>query len=149
MLPMTPVRCRRCSRRSRARLPPWWRTVPKITHVDAPVSLRIVETQAVDLPGPEIAEGSNGRLGIGEQVQLHGRTRAGDDRAAPDALIDPAPRDAELLGELEHGQPAREVARATRPLQNPMAPADGPDGFDQDLAVPRPAEAFLRQQRGD
>jgi predicted secreted protein len=35
-----------------------------ITHVDAPVSLRIVEAQAVDLPGPEVAEGSNGRLGI-------------------------------------------------------------------------------------
>ena len=89
-----------------------------ITHVDAPVSLRIVEAQAVDLPGPEVAEGSNGRLGIGEQVQLHGRTRAGGDYTAPDALIDPAPRNAELLGELGHGQPAREVARARRRLQD-------------------------------
>src|SRR4051812_23094969 len=99
-----------------------WRPSPamarRIAHVDAPVSLRVVEAQAVDLPGPETAKGSNGRLGIGEQVQLHGRTRAGDDHAAADALIDPAARNAELLGELGHGQPVREMAGVRRRLQN-------------------------------
>jgi len=48
-----------------------------------------------------------------------------------------APRGAELLGELGHGQPAREVARMRQRLQDPMASADGADRVDQHLAVPR------------
>ncbi len=103
----------------------------------------LVEAQAVDLPGPEAAEPSNGRVSIGEQVQPHGRVGADDDDAAADALVDPAPRDAKLLGELGHGQPAWKMTRMRGRLQNPVAPADGTDRVDQDLTVPRRAEAFL------
>jgi len=85
---------------------------------------KVVEAQAVDLSDPETAEPSNGCFGIGEQVQLHERVRADDDDTAADTLIDPAPRDAKLLGELGHGQPAREAARMRGRLQDPMAPAD-------------------------
>src|SRR3954469_14338437 len=95
----------------------------------------MVKVQAVDLSGPETAEASNRRLRIGEQVQLHGWMRAGDDDTAADALIDPAPRNAELLGELRYAQPARHAARMRRRLQNSMAPADGTDRVDQHLAV--------------
>ena len=76
----------------------------------------MVEAQAVDLPDPETAEASNGRPSIGEQVQLHGRMRADNDDTAADALIDPAPRNAELLGELGCGQPAWHATRIGRCL---------------------------------
>ena len=98
----------------------------------------VVEAQAVDLPGPETAEASNGRRSIGEQVQLHGRMRSDNDDTAADALIDPAPWNAKLLGELGDGQPARHATRVRRRLQDPVASADSLDRVDQDLAaVPR------------
>ncbi len=97
----------------------------------------VVEVQAVDFAGSESAEAVGGCLGIREQVQLHGRMRADDDGAVANALVDPAPRDAELLGELGDGQPAQQTAGARRRLQNPVAQADGPDRVDQNLAVPR------------
>ena len=77
---------------------------------------KVVEAQAVDLSGPETAEPSNGRFSIEEQVQLHGRVQADDDDATANTLINPAPRDAKLLGELEHSQPAREATRMRRRL---------------------------------
>ena len=54
-------------------------------------------------------------------MQPHGRVRAEDDGSAADALVDPMPRDAEPLGELGHGQPAREAAGMRWCLQNPVA----------------------------
>ncbi len=83
----------------------------RITHLMLLFLCGVVESQAVDFSGPETAEPSNGCFGIGEQVQLHGQVRADDDDAAAEALIDPAPRDAELLDESGHGQPAQEIAQ--------------------------------------
>ena len=97
---------------------------------------KVVEAQAVDLAGSEAADPSDGRVSIGKQMQLHGRVRADDDDTVADALINPAPRNAKLLGELGHGQPARETARMGGRLQDPVAPADGADRVDQHLAVP-------------
>ena len=95
----------------------------------------VVKAQALDLPGPETAEASNGCFSIREQMQLQGRVRADNDDTAADALIDPAPWNAELLGELGYGQPAWHATRMGRRLQNPVAPAYSLDRVDQDLAA--------------
>ena len=97
----------------------------------------MVKTQAVGPSGPEAAESGEGCFGVWEQMQLHGRVRTDHNCTVADAQVDPVAGDTELLGDLGHGQPAWEAAAMRWSLQNPMAQADGPDGVDQNLTVPR------------
>ena len=79
-------------------------------HLDA-----LLKTQGVELPCPELPELGEGLGGVGEQIQLPFGVERDLDRAVVDAVVDPAPFESQLRGELRYRQEARDLPRVRLP----------------------------------
>ena len=75
-------------------------------HLDA-----LLKTHGVELPCQELPKFREGRGRIGKQVQLPLGVEPNLDRAVVNAVVDPAPFELQLRGELRHGQAARDSPR--------------------------------------
>src|SRR6516164_1819096 len=92
----------------------WWTpTYPATSrwHLDA-----LLRAQGVELPRPEFPEPGERLGGVREQVQLVLGIERDLDRAVVDPVVDPAPLQPQLRGELRHGQEAGDLPGVRLPV---------------------------------
>ena len=91
-------------------------------HLDA-----LLKTQGVELPRPELSEPGEGLGGVREQIQLPFGVERDLDRAVVDPVVDPAPFELQLRGELRHRQEAGDLPRVRLPAVAEQAMAEPDD----------------------
>src|SRR3954465_14884677 len=110
-----------------------------------------LQANLLDLSRLELLKKRDGHWRIWEQKELEIRVALDLDRAVMDPVIDPVLRDLKPLGDLGHGEVARDAARMRLTLldEQAMTEADDLDRADQHDGTFRRAMALPGQVLGD